>query len=223
MTRRKSFDSGDPKLDDQAIGIGTRGPVSQLVGSPVRLFPGRAGHRGWLARSARDLPGSCCRVRGAEDRGAQQHACQRLQQVHRVARIEPSSIEDPEERGTDPPRTGRLEWARKQERCRRVGGDERKEAVPETAQLLLPRRLRLGPHVERVEQATRHQVEEVVLVPDVSVERHRRDTELRGEPSETDGIKTVRIGHLQGRVNDRIGRECVSGRSRGLHIPEYTS
>jgi hypothetical protein len=139
------------------------------------------------------------------DRRAQEHACQRLQQVDCVARIEASSIKDPEERDTDPPRPGRFERARQEERCRRVGSDERKEAPPETAQLLLPRRLPLGPHVELVEQATRHQAEEVVLVPDVSVERHRRDPERRGEPPETDGIETTRIGHLQRSVNDRVG------------------
>ena len=99
--------------------------------------------------------------------------------------------------------------------------DERKEAHPETAQLLLPRRLLLGPDVELIEQATRHQVQEVVLVPDVPVERHRRDPELPGEPPETDGIGTIRIGQLQRSVNDDVGRQCAMG--GGLHSPKYTS
>ncbi len=61
----------------------------------------------------------------------------------------------------------------------------------------------------------RDAIEDLVLVPDVAVERHRIDAELLAEPAHAQGVDALAIGEVDGSPKDALlgqGRPTVRAR-----------
>lgn len=84
-------------------------------------------------------------------------------------------------------------------------------------QAILPGRLIRGRYLHPGQKAPGHAIEQIPLVGDMVVERHRLDAELRTEPPHRERIDTFAIGELDCGIQDAF---ACQRHSLGLSVHE---
>jgi hypothetical protein len=143
---------------------------------------------------------------------AQDVATQRVERLRGVAGRQTAATQHPERRVHRPERRETVEWL---VALRQQLADARMQAE-EPSPLARHRSRVVGPVVggsgelELVHHAFGDALEDVVLVLDVVVQRHRLDAELPADPAHRDGLETLFVHDAQRRLDDPVSGERLA-------------
>jgi hypothetical protein len=143
---------------------------------------------------------------------AQDVAAQRVERLRRVAGRHAGATQHPERGIHRPERRQTIEWLvalRQQLADARMQAEEPAPLPCHLAGVLGPV-AGGGGELELVHHAFGDALEDVVLVRDVVVQRHRLHAELPPDPAHGDGLETLRVHDAQRRLDDPVSGERLA-------------